>query len=82
MESKTAMRSMNTGRMDISMKINTTLIEMDYEDCIEDGFTHSESIRMVAKEWGMTPEEVNNVVQPFLARINDIDHTGDLGDII
>ena len=67
---------------DTSMKINTTLIEMDYEDFIEDGFTHSESIRMVAKEWGMTTEEVNNVIQPFLARMNDIDHTGDLGDII
>ena len=67
---------------DTSMKINTTLIEMDYEDFIEDGFTHSESIRMIAKEWGMTTEEVNNVIQPFLARMNDIDHTGDLGDII
>ena len=82
MENKTATKSMNTGHTDISMKLNTTLIEMDYEDYIEDGFTHSESIRMVAKEWGMTPEEVNNVVQPFLARMNDIDHTGDLGDII
>jgi len=64
------------------MKINTTLIEMDYEDNINDGFTHAESIKNVAKEWGMTGEEVHNVIVPFLARINDIDHTGDLGDII
>ena len=64
------------------MKINTTLIEMDYEDNINDGFTHGESLKNVAKDWGMTVEDVNNVIVPFLARINDIDHTGDLGDII
>ena len=81
-ESKTVKKNMSITHTDIDMKLNTTLIEMDYEDYIDDGFTHSESIRLVAKEWGMTPEEVNNVVQPFLARMNDIDHTGDLGDII
>ena len=43
------------------MKINTTLIEMDYEDNINDGFTHGESLKNVAKDWGMTVEEVNNV---------------------
>ena len=64
------------------MKINTTLIEMDYEDNINDGFTHGESLKNVAKDWCKTVEEVNNAIVPFLARINDIDHTGDLGDII
>ena len=44
--------------------------------------THNQAIGAIAKEWGMTHEEVNNIIQPFLHKMNDIDHTGDLGDII
>ena len=55
---------------------------MDYEDYTSDGMTHNQAIGMIAKEWGMTHEEVNNIIQPFLHKMNDIDHTGDLGDII
>ena len=82
MELQTVNKNTSITHTDISMKLNTTLMEMDYEDYIDDGYTHSEGIRLVAKDWGMTSEEVNNVIQPFLARMNDIDHTGDLGDII
>ena len=64
------------------MKMNTTLIEMDYENYIGDGHSHNRAIGMIAHDWGMTIEEVQNIVNPFLHKMNDIDHTGDLGDII
>ena len=64
------------------MKLNTMILEMDYENHIDDGLSHNKAISTIAKEWGMTQEEVNNIIQPFLKKMNDIDHTGDLGDII
>ena len=47
------------------MKMNTTLIEMDYENYINDGHSHNRAIGMIAKEWGMSHEEVQNIIQPF-----------------
>ena len=82
MENKTVLRSIRIQHTDISMKMDTTLIEMDYEDYTSDGMTHNQAIGMIAIEWVMTHEEVNNIIQPFLHKMNDIDHTGDLGDII
>ena len=64
------------------MKMNTTMIEMEYEEYILDGDSHNKAVSTVAKDWGMTYEEVNNIIQPFLHKMNDIDHTGDLADII
>ena len=64
------------------MKMNTTMIEMEYEDYTLEGDTHNQAINKIAKDWGMTQEEVSNIIQPFLHKMNDIDHTGDLGDII
>ena len=55
---------------------------MEYEEYILDGDSHNKAVSTVAKDWGMTYEEVNNIIQPFLHKMNDIDHTGDLGDII
>ena len=74
--------SILTPHTDFKMKLNNTLIEMDYEDNIDAGYKHLDSISKVAKEWGMSQEEVANVIKPFLAKLEDIDHTGDLGDII
>lgn len=64
------------------MKMNTMVIEMEYEDNIDDGMSHNDSIKSIAREWGMSQEEVSNIIQPFLKKLNDIDHTNDLGDII
>ena len=46
------------------MKLNNTLIEMDYEDNIDAGYKHLDSISKVAKEWGMSQEEVANIIKP------------------
>tara|TARA_R100001510_G_scaffold22399_1_gene19614 strand:- start:482 stop:676 length:195 start_codon:yes stop_codon:yes gene_type:complete len=64
------------------MKMNNMIIEMDYENHIDDGLSHNQAIHKIAKEWEMSQEEINNIIQPFLKKMNDIDHTGDLGDII
>tara|TARA_R100000231_G_scaffold135038_1_gene109149 strand:- start:520 stop:714 length:195 start_codon:yes stop_codon:yes gene_type:complete len=64
------------------MKMNNMIIEMDYENYIDDGLSHNQAIHKIAKEWEMSQEEVSNIIQPFLKKMNDIDHTGDLGDII
>ena len=64
------------------MKINTTMIEIDYENYIDDGLPHNKAISKIAKEWGMSQEEVSNIINPLLVKMRDIDHTGDLGDII
>ena len=42
------------------MKMNTTMIEMDYENHINEELTHNQAIGRIAREWGMTPEEVQN----------------------
>ena len=81
-ELKTAQQNTLAQHTDISMKMNTMLIEMEYEDNIDDGMSHNDSIKSIAREWGMSHEEVNNIIQPFLKKLDDIDHTNDLGDII
>ena len=41
-----------------------------------------EAIREIAKEWTMTFEEVMDIITIYELEMDDIDHTGDLGDII
>ena len=82
MELRTAQQNTPAQHTDISMKMNTMVIEMEYEDNIDDGMSHNDSIKSIAREWGMSQEEVSNIIQPFLKKLNDIDHTNDLGDII
>ncbi len=57
-------------------------IEMDYDNLILDGVERNDAIRIIAKEWYMTQEEVNDIVNIYERQMNDIDHTGDLGEII
>lgn len=57
-------------------------IEMDYDNHILDGVEKNEAIRRIAKEWYMSQEEVNDIVTIYEKEMNDIDKTGDLGDII
>ncbi len=76
---KMSTRTQHTG---IKMKINTTFIETEYEELMGLGYSHTEAINSVAREWYMTAEEVSNIIMPFLKKMNDIDYTGDLGDII
>tara|TARA_R100000231_G_C5236734_1_gene138418 strand:+ start:254 stop:448 length:195 start_codon:yes stop_codon:yes gene_type:complete len=64
------------------MKLDTTIIEMEYEDLIDDGLTHNKAINSIAKDWVMSQEEVLNIINPYLKRLENIDFTGDLGEII
>ena len=57
-------------------------VEMDYDNLILDGVERNDAIRIIAKEWYMTQEEVNDIVNIYEKQMNDIDHTGDLGEII
>ena len=47
------------------MKMDTTLIEMDYEDYVGDGMSHNQAIGKIAREWDMSHEEVDNIIRPF-----------------
>ncbi len=64
------------------MKLDTTMIEMEYDDLTGEGLSHNKAIGKIAKEWGMTQEEVHNIINPYLKNIDNIDFTGDLGEII
>ena len=57
-------------------------IEEDYDNLILDGVDKQVAIRKIAKEWYMSHEEVNDIVTIYEKEMNDIDHTGDLGEII
>ena len=57
-------------------------VEMDYDIMMLDGVEKTEAIRRIAKEWYMSQEEVNDIVTIYEKELNDIDKTGDLGDII
>lgn len=57
-------------------------IELDFEDMIADGFTRGEAIRKIAKNWQMSIQEVSDIITVFEHEMNDIDHTGDLGEIL
>ena len=55
---------------------------MDYDMMMLDGVEKTEAIRRIAKDWYMSQEEVNDIVTIYEKELNDIDKTGDLGDII
>ena len=57
-------------------------VEMDYDNYMLDGVEKNEAIRRIAKDWHMSQEEVNDIVTIYERELNDIDKTGDLGDII
>ena len=57
-------------------------IEEDYDNLILDGVEKQVAIRKIAREWYMSQEEVNDIVTIYEKEMNDIDKTGDLGDII
>jgi len=57
-------------------------VEMDYDNYMLDGVEKTEAIRRIAKDWHMSQEEVNDIVTIYEKELNDIDKTGDLGDII
>ncbi len=61
---------------------NRIHVEMDYDEHTANGMSKSEAIRVIAKEWEMTFEEVMDIITIYELEMADIDHTGDLGEII
>jgi hypothetical protein len=61
---------------------NRMHVEMDYDTHIANGMTKMEAVREIAKEWTMTFEEVLDIITIYELEMDDIDHTGDLGEII
>lgn len=57
-------------------------IELDFEDMIAAGFSRGQAIRKIAKNWQMSIQEVSDIINVFEHEMNDIDHTGDLGEIL
>lgn len=57
-------------------------VELDYEDMIANGYTKVVAINLIAKEWLMTYEEVNDIISAYEQDMEDIDKLGDLGEIL
>ena len=57
-------------------------IEIDYEEYISDGYRKAEAIKIIAKEWLMTYQEVSDIINAFEGEMLDNDKNQDLGDII
>lgn len=58
-------------------------IEDDYERYIySEELTESQAVSKLCKEWSMSVMEINDILQNYKKKQNDIDYTNDLGDII
>lgn len=57
-------------------------VELDYEDMLANGYTKVVAINLIAKEWLMTYEEVNDIISAYEQDMEDIDKLGDLGEIL
>lgn len=57
-------------------------IEIDYEEYIADGYRKAEAIKVIAKEWLMTYQEVSDIINAFEGDMLDNGKNQDLGDII
>jgi hypothetical protein len=61
---------------------NRIHVEMDYDAHTANGMSKMEAVREISKEWTMTLEEVLDIITIYEIEMNDIDHTGDLGEIL
>lgn len=68
------------------MNVNTHILEQIIED-----FEYMTIIlemdemavqKQLCRDWSMSPMEMNDIVMKYKKRVDDIDITGDLGDII
>lgn len=68
------------------MNVNKHIIEQIIED-----FEHMTIVlemdemavqKQLCRDWSMSPMEMNDIVMKYKKRVDDIDITGDLGDII
>jgi len=68
------------------MNVNKHIIEQiieDYESgTIIDELPDLVVQKQLCREWSMSPMEMNDIITKYKKRVDDIDSTGDLGDII
>lgn len=68
------------------MKINDHIIEQIIEDyeimTIYDELPDLVVQKRLCREWSMSPMEMNDIITKYKKRVDDIDSTGDLGEII
>ena len=68
------------------MRINDHIIEQIIEDyeimTIYDELPDLVVQKQLCREWSMSPMEMNDIITKHKKRVDDIDSTGDLGDII
>jgi len=57
-------------------------IQIDYEEYIADGFRKAEAIKIIAKEWLMSYQEVSDIINAYEGEILENGKNQDLGDII
>jgi len=57
-------------------------IQIDYEEYISDGFRKAEAIKIIAKEWLMSYQEVSDIINAYEGEILENGKNQDLGDII
>tara|TARA_B100000902_G_scaffold160216_1_gene155963 strand:+ start:3106 stop:3327 length:222 start_codon:yes stop_codon:yes gene_type:complete len=68
------------------MNVNKHIIDQICEDFEYRTLVLEESeltaMKILCKEWSMTPMEMNDIVVAWKKKITDIDETGDLGEFI
>tara|TARA_B100001093_G_C26037316_1_gene680660 strand:+ start:316 stop:537 length:222 start_codon:yes stop_codon:yes gene_type:complete len=69
-----------------NMNVNKHIIDQICEDFEYRTLVLEESeltaMKILCKEWSMTPMEMNDIVVAWKKKIDDIDETGDLGEFI
>ena len=68
------------------MNVNKHIMEQICEDFEYRTIVLEESeltaMKVLCKEWSMTPMEMNDIILAWKKKIEDIDETGDLGEFI
>lgn len=68
------------------MNVNKHIIDQIHEDfeyrtiALEE--SELQAMKVLCKEWSMSPMEMNDIVTQYKRIVDDIDWTGDLGEMI
>lgn len=57
-------------------------IQIDYEEYIADDCSKAEAIKLIAKEWLMSYQEVSDIINAYEGEMVENGKNQDLGDII
>lgn len=57
-------------------------IQIDYEEYIADDYSKAEAIKLIAKEWLMSYQEVSDIINAYEGEMVENGKNQNLGDII